>query len=73
MEREPLIFSQTQPRITTNQFLQCKLRLELTEIGAEAVMSPKSERKVLAHIGTPRVELLRLMEDRPVSPGGREP
>lgn len=73
MKSELLIFSQTQSRITTYQFLQCKLRFELTEIGAEAVMKPKSERKVLARIATPRVELLRLMEDRPVSPGGREP
>jgi len=73
MESELLIFRQTQPRITTYQFLQCKLRFELTEMGAEAVMGPKSERKVLARIGTSRVELLRLLEDRPVSPGGREP
>lgn len=73
MEREPLIFGEPQPRITTRQFRQRELGFQLSEIGAEAVMRSESEREMPGRVGTARVEPLRLTEDRPVSPGRREP
>ena len=73
MKSEFLAFSQTQPGITASQFLDCKTSFKFGEVGAEAVVKSKTECEMLVRVWAPRIELLRQMEDRFVSPGGRKP
>src|SRR5262249_50350702 len=73
VEGELLSVDKPQVREPVRQSLECNLRLELAQCGAQAVVDPLAKRERLRRVRPLEIELLRLREDGGVAPRRRKP